>query len=111
MYLLFKVHKHTPEKIKEMELNGLGYTRLAARPIISQFGNPTQRISKLVDLYLLPWARKHSIYNKDTPAFIRTIETLQIPPQTLIAVYDISSMYTNLSFDEVLKAVDDTLPQ
>ena len=109
-YLLPKIHKHTPERIKEMEEYGLGGTRLAGRPIISQCGNRIQRISKLVDLHLLPWVQKQDTYIKDTPAFIRTIEGIKTPPDTKIAVYNISSMYTNLRFDEVLEAVDQTLP-
>ena len=44
--------------------------------------------------------QKQSTYIKDTADFINKIETLELPANVPIITYDVTSMYTNMEFDE-----------
>ena len=113
MYLLPKVHKLSPEEITQAETHSLKSLNktLPGRPIIAQCGSPTYYIGKLIDILLLPIVKRQNIYIRDTPHFIRMIESLQASPNCTLVAYDCTSMYTNMEFSELKQAVNDVLPQ
>ncbi|XP_061192282.1 uncharacterized protein LOC133200513 [Saccostrea echinata] len=51
--------------------------------------------------------QKQSTYIKDTTDFINKIETFKLPDDVLLITYDVTSMYTNMEFDELLSAVNE----
>ena len=113
LYLLPKVHKLDKETIKKAQEEGLKATNshIPGRPIIAQVKTPTYYIGKLVDILLLPYVQNLDTYIRDTPAFVRLIERTQLPHTAKIVTLDITSMYTNISHQELIQAVQDTLPE
>ena len=105
-YLLPKIHKFngcTLDKIARGELENI--PNPPGRPIISQIGTVTEKIGHYCDHFLKPLVRAQSTYIEDTSEFIRSIETVSFDRNCLLVSYDISNMFTNLAFDELLIAV------
>jgi hypothetical protein len=83
LYLLPKVHK--------------GIIPPPGRPILSANGSPTEKISQFVDHFLKPCATKHRSYIKDTTEFIQKLNNVgQLSPNSLLATFDVTSLYTNI---------------
>ena len=108
LYLLPKIHKIDGTVFSALT-NGLcSLRRLPAdRPIISQCDTPTYRIGAFRDHFLVPIVKKQSTYIQDTRDFIDKIESLCLPSHVLLVSYDVTSMYTNMEFDELLSAAED----
>jgi hypothetical protein len=113
MYLLPKVHKLTPEELNSAETNGLKSLKktLPGRPIIAQCGTPTYYVGKYIDTILLPYVKNLDTYIQDTPEFIRLIENTKVEAHAKLVAYDCTSMYTNMNIDELVEAVNCTLPE
>ncbi len=75
------------------------------RPIISQINSVTERISQFIDYFLLPIVKRQTTYIRDSSDLINKIETINHPNDCLLATFDITSMYTNMQFDELITAV------
>ena len=58
-----------------------------------------------------PIVKRQNTYIRDTPHFIRMIESLQASPNCTLVAYDCTSTYTNMEFNELKQAVNDVLPQ
>ena len=75
------------------------------RPIISGNSTATEKISKFVDLLIQPLVPSLSSHVKDTTDFIRKTEKIkELPPGTLLATLDVSSLYTNIPHKEGIAA-------
>ena len=98
MYLLPKIHK------MNLESSQSTIQMPTSRPIISQTQSVVEKIGRYADHFLIPIVLKQETYIKDTSDFIHKIESLHIPNNCLLAAYDITSMYTNLTFNELLSA-------
>ena len=99
LYLLPKVHKlNTNQNNAESKMP-------PGRPIISQIGTATEKIGHYIDHFLVPIVRNQDTYIKDTTDFINKIESLKLPSSCLLISYDITSMYTNMTFPELIDAV------
>ena len=88
-YTLTKIHKPVP----------------VGRPIVSGSGGPTERISSFVDSLLQPIAKKQESYIKDTTHFINFIENTKIPDKAILAILDVSSLYTNIPQEEGITVI------
>ena len=107
LYLLPKIHK-----IKEDEI-GLFTGQQAlqqnliipGRPIISQCSAPTMSIGHFIDYFLVPLVKKQETYLRDTTDFINKIEATSIHKNHIMVTYDVTSMYTNIPFEELLLSV------
>lgn len=108
LYLLPKIHK-IKDDVRNALINNLCSIRQLppGRPIISQCETPTRNIGAYCDYFLIPIVRKQSTYIKDTTDFINKIESQEFPPDVQLITYDVTSMYTNMEFDELLSAVHD----
>ena len=84
---------------------------LPGRPVTAQCGSPTYYIGKLIDILLPPIVKRQNTYIRDTPHFIRMIESLQASANCTLVAYDCTSMYTNMEFNELKQAVNGVLPQ
>ena len=62
-------------------------------------------------ILFLPIVKRQNTYIRDTPHFIRMIESLQASPNCTLVAYDCTSTYTNMEFNELKQAVNDVLPQ
>ena len=86
-YLLPKIHK--------MVLPPPG------RPIVSQTGSPTEKISGYLDYFLQPFLPSIPSYIKDTGHFLKIINDLgEIPSDSFLVTLDVTSLYTNIPINE-----------
>jgi len=92
-YMLRKMHKD-PKKL---------------RPIVSSCNGPTEQISQFMDTLLQPVMKATPSYIKDSKQFINTLESLPLPPDTLLVTIDVSSLYTNIPQDEGIEACIEAL--
>ena len=76
------------------------------RPIISQIGSCTEQISQYVDYFLIPIVNTQMTYTRDSSDFILKIERLRPHAECLMVSYDVTSLYTNMQFTELLTAVE-----
>ena len=108
LYLLPKIHKIKGTIMSALRNDLCSLKDLPpGRPIISQCNSPTYRIGAYCDHFLVPIIKKQLTYIKDTTDFIKKIESLHLPPNILLVTYDVTSMYTNMEFHELLLAVKD----
>ena len=106
LYLLPKIHKIEGTILNALTLGLCSLRQLPpARPIISQCNTPTYNIGAYCDHFLVPIVQTQSTYIQDTRDFISKIEALNLPPGAILITYDVTSMYTNIEFDEILSAV------
>ncbi|XP_061170257.1 uncharacterized protein LOC133179540 [Saccostrea echinata] len=107
LYLLPKIHKLNIETFNEIKNNGSWNSPIIppGRPIISQIGSPTERISQYVDYFLAPVVQTLSTYIRDSSDFILKVEQLRPHAKCLRVSYDVTSLYTNMHFEELITAV------
>ena len=88
LYFLPKIHK------KPGDPNPPG------RPICNSRGTPTENISQWVDDQLAPLVRELPSYLQDDNDFLRKIqainETHTLPPDSILATWDVKSLYTSI---------------
>ncbi|KAJ1191420.1 hypothetical protein NDU88_000736 [Pleurodeles waltl] len=96
-YMLRKIHK----------MNNPG------RPIISGNDTATERLSLFVNLHLHPIVQELPSFVKDTSHFLQIIEKLNqtntFDDDTLLATFDVTSLYTNIPHDDGLMALSEAL--
>ena len=88
LYFLPKIHK------KPGDPNPPG------RPICNSKGTPTENISQWVDDQLAPLVHELPSYLQDDNDFLRKIQTINethtLPPDTILATWDVKSLYTSI---------------
>ena len=67
----------------------------------------TEIISKFIDYFLIPIVKRQNSYIRDSLDFINKIESLKADKNCLLVDFDLTSMYTNLQFAEILDAVEE----
>ena len=80
--------------------------RVPGRPIIAQCGAATEKIGRFLDYFLKPIVQKQHTFIRDTKAFIAKLEQLKVPKSALLITYDVTSLYTNLRFEELLSSLE-----
>jgi hypothetical protein len=98
-YLLPKIHK--PKKAWPQTDMPEG------RPIVSDCGSESYRISQYIDSFVRPISMKHPAFIKDTYDFISKIRNQVIPSNSFLVTGDVSSLYTNMRFDRTLTTVSE----
>ena len=108
LYLLPKLHKLEQTMFDLIKRQGYCNHNIipVARPIIAQCGSPTERISKYFDHFLIPIVKTQSTYLRDSSDFIVKIENLKPNADCILVSYDVTSLYTNMEFSELLTAVE-----
>ena len=96
-YLLPKIHK----KVDSWPHPGMP----EGRPIVSDVDSETYRISQLIDHFLNPLATDHPSYIKNSFEFCNKIRNKQINQNYLLVTGDITSLYTNMNIERMLKCV------
>ena len=100
-YLLPKIHK---ERDKWSENGKIP----PGRPIVSDCGSDTYRLSEYIDHFLYPLATTHDSYIRDTPNFLEKVSNVKTNPDSLLITLDVDSLYTNIDNLDGPKAVDET---
>ena len=86
-----KIHEHT--------------VPVPGRPIVSSCGTPTEHISEYVDYHLQPLVIQTRSYLKDTTDFLQKLTAIsELPACCILVTLDISSLYTNIPYDEGISA-------
>lgn len=97
-YLLPKIHKK-PESWPQPGRMPEG------RPIVSDCGSESYRVSDYIESFLSPVSGKHPAYLKDTYDFIDKIRGKTVDKNCLLVTGDVSSLYTNMNLDRILTTV------
>ena len=88
LYCLPKIHKKP------------GDPKPPPRPICNSRDTPTEKISQWVDDQLQPLVKELPSYVKDDNDFLRKVQTINnehdLPPGTILATWDVKSLYTNI---------------
>lgn len=105
-FMLPKIHKIPANVLKELETNDdlRSQFLITGRPIVSLCGTPLHNIGHFIDFIILPIVQQQYTYTRDTKHFIRKIESLSVPNDTILVTCDASNMYTNLEITEILEA-------
>ena len=88
-----------------MSRRGAGFVIDDPRPIIAQCGAITEKIGRFLDYFLKPIVQKQHTYIRDTNEFITKLEQIKVPESALLVTYDVTSLYTNLHFEELLSSL------
>jgi hypothetical protein len=96
-YLLPKIHKAIDSWSDPMIPPG--------RPIISDCGSESYRISEIIDYHLQPIANRHFSFLKNTDDFLSQVSEISIPPNSFLITLDIDAMYTNIDIEKGLNSV------
>ena len=60
---------------------------------------------RFLDYFLKPIVKKQSTYIKDTKELMNKVEQVIVSESSLLITYDITSLYTNLRFADILSAL------
>ena len=91
-YLLPKIHKRL--------------ISVRGRPVVSNCGTPTERISEFVDFYLQPIVKTLPHVIKDTTEFLYKLKELgDIPEGAIICSMDVVGLYPHIPHDEGLESI------
>ena len=112
MYGLPKIHKSTcikaatkNQNIEYVKLPPELITDLKMRPIVAGPSSPTHRLSNFVDLILKPLCQHVPSYIRDGFDFLEQVP-LQVKEDALLVSFDVVSLYTNITHDLGLKAIE-----
>ena len=98
-YLLPKIHK-------EMAKWTVPNKMPPGRPIVSDCGSDTYRLSEFIDYHLKPLACHHDSYIKDTFDFLDKLKDLKVSENAILVTFDVESLYTNIEPNKGLMALD-----
>jgi hypothetical protein len=73
--------------------------------MISQCNGPLERIGRYLYYFLHPLVKTQSTYISDTGDLIRSFQNCTFDNNVLLVTYDITSLYTNLRFEEITQAI------
>jgi hypothetical protein len=100
-YLLPKIHK-TREKWPQTDMP-------EGRPIVSDCGSESCRISQFIDSHVRPISFNHFAYIKDTYDFISKVRGRTVPREAILVTGDVTALYTNMNLDRTLRVTNDAL--
>ena len=96
LYLLPKIHKRL--------------SNVPGRPVISNCGVPTEKVSEFQDSHMQPIMRKGSSYIKDSQDFINKSRKLgKIPDNAILVTADVVGLYPSIPHNLGLRALKEAL--
>ena len=79
---------------------------MAGRPVISNCGYCTEKISSTLDYQVQPLAQKVKSYNKDTNHFLIKLKSLgKLPQDAILCTIDVFGLYPNIPHNEGLTSL------
>ena len=100
-YLLPKIHKPL-DKWPQPDMP-------EGRPIVSDVGSESYRISQFINSFTRPISVGHPAYLKDTHDFLNKIRDKKIPKNAILVTADVSSLYTNMDINRTLFVTKEAL--
>ena len=95
-YLLPKIHKRL--------------RKVPGRPVISNTGYHTEKISAFLDYHLQPLSKNIKSYVKDTNDFLKKIRDLpDLPEDVILCTIDVTGLYPNIPHEDGLAAIREAL--
>lgn len=79
------------------------------RPIVSDSSSESIRIAQFIDSFLRPLGSSHKAYIKDTYDFVNNIRGCSVPPGAFLVTGDVSSLYTNMRHDRIMRVTREAL--
>ncbi|KAK6737670.1 hypothetical protein RB195_020029 [Necator americanus] len=104
LYVLIKTHKLSAA---EFSSNNPGDFKV--RPIISNIGGPTDRISWFLNTILSQLLQYVPAHLSNTKMFIEHLRKARLDGDCVIESFDVTSLYTNVSIDAALQATSELL--
>ena len=96
MYLLPKIHKRLYD--------------VPGRPVISNCGTPTEKVSEFLDHHLKPVMQEGDSYIKDTGDFLNKIKNINaIPENAILVTADVVGLYPSIPHQAGLEALREAL--
>lgn len=96
-YILPKIHKPRSKWPQPSMPEG--------RPIVSDCGSESYRVSQYIDSFIRPISIRHPSYLRDTYDFVSKIRNQPIPKHSFLVTGDVTALYTNMQFDRVMETV------
>ena len=85
-------------------------SKVPGRPVISNCGTPTEKVSEFLDNHLQRIMKKGLSYVKDTSDFINKIRRMgSIPDNAVLVTANVTSLYPSLPHDVGLKDLREVL--
>ena len=95
-YLLPKIHKRL--------------CNVPGRPIISNCGTPTDKVSEFLDHHLKPIMQEGWSYIKDTEDYLKKVQNMgKSPQESLLVTVDVVGLYPSIPHNAGLKVLKDAL--
>ena len=80
------------------------------RPVISNCGTPTEKVSEFLDHHLKPVMQKGLSYIRDSQYFLEKIKTIgSVPENAILVTADVVGLYPNIPHQAALKALKEAL--
>ena len=96
LYLLPKIHKRL--------------FNVPTRPVISNCGTPTEKVSELLDHHLKPITQNGISYIRESQHFLEKIKTIgTVHENAILVTADVVGLYPNILHQEDLKALKGAL--
>lgn len=88
-YVIMKVHKTPP----------------VGRPIAASHSTPTHHVSEWLDTAMHAIVQQQRSYIPDSLSMLKLVETLQLPPDTLLVTYDVVALYPSIPLDTAIRYI------
>ena len=96
LYLLPKIHKRL--------------FNVPGRPVISNCGTPTEKVSEFLDHHLKPIVQNGLSYRRDSQHFLEKIKTIEsVPENAILVTADVVGLYPKILHQAGLKALKEAL--
>ena len=96
MYLLPKIHKRLFD--------------VPVRPVISNCGTPTEKVSEFLDFHLKPVMMEGKSYVKDTGHFLEKLRELgRVPENSILVTADVVGLYPSIPHNDGMQALHQKL--
>ena len=96
LYLLPKIHKRL--------------SNVPGRPVISNCGTPTEKVSEFLDYHLQPVMRAGKSYIRDTNHFLEKLKSLgKVPDNAILVTADVVGLYPSIPHEQGLKTLYEAL--
>ncbi|EYC18662.1 hypothetical protein Y032_0026g1298 [Ancylostoma ceylanicum] len=104
LYVLIKTHKLSPDDVQVTDPSVF-----KIRPIVSNIGGPTDRVSWLLNIILAQVLHYVPAHLSSTNAFLDQLRHAQFGENDVMESFDVTSLYTNVSTSAAMEAVFELL--
>lgn len=103
----FRLNKYNSQLPKIYGNPKIHKTNHPLRPVVSCINGPTSNLAKLVDRVLKNFVTNSKFNLKNSKDLKRKISKLKIPRDYILASFDVESLFTNITKEAVISALND----